>query len=325
MTQKPTSLETTGQPKKGGGCLKGCLTVLVVVILAIIGFFYFVSADLRRSDEEVLKTYQPSSEIAEIAEKNALTAKGKATLYRAKPELVDAKDFMKYCQSEARGIESLACNAPKPGGGPFGGRKMFLLKIEDPRFVDHKYAAAVHEMLHVAYSRLGPGEKKNLKDLLNQEFAKHQNDLHLLAVVDLLKEKKGEEDVLEELHSKFAVEYSNLLPELEEYYKQYFADRQKVVQLYKDGGFNSRVRKMDELAYEAKMLESKLIGLRDQLTAYQNAGDLANYNSLVPQFNNLVNQYNAKAAEAKRIYSEIEQFYQYFKPGYQPLQEKISK
>jgi hypothetical protein len=65
--------------------------------------------------------------------------------------------------------------------------------------------------------------------------------------------------------------------------------------------------------------------MRNQLTTYQNAGDTANFNSLVPQFNSLVNQYNTRAAESKKVYAEIQEFYQYFKPDYQPPpEEKIT-
>ncbi|PIR06133.1 MAG: hypothetical protein COU40_01155 [Candidatus Moranbacteria bacterium CG10_big_fil_rev_8_21_14_0_10_35_21] len=99
------------------------------MVLLVGGIIFYLTAGMRQSDEKVLKTYQPSSEIIEIVEKNALTDKGKAILYRSEPELVDGETFRKYCF--ANGVEALACNAPKPGGGPFGGRKVFLLKIDD--------------------------------------------------------------------------------------------------------------------------------------------------------------------------------------------------
>ena len=318
MVQKPP------QGKKGIGCFTIALIVIFVPIVLLGGFIFFATGKERRTDKDILKSYQPAAEIAEIVEKNTLTDHGKATLYRADPQIVDAQTFTRACKTQARGVESLACVASKLGGGPFGGKQIFLLKIDDPRFSDHKYAASVHEMLHRAYARLSTDEKNRVNGFLDQELSKHPDDSHLTYVVDTLKSRKGSSasDISDELHSKFGIEYSDLSPELEEYYKQYFADRQKVVGLYKNGGFNSRVRRMDELAYEADALNSKLVSMRNQLSAYQNAGDTGNYNSLVSQFNNMVSQYNAKASESKRIYSEIQQFYQYFNPGYQPLGEK---
>lgn len=296
--------------KKGIGCLGIALIVVFVPILLLAGVIFFSSSQLRHSDEEILKTYQPSPEIAEIVEKNALTEKGKVELYRTDPKLVDAQSFIKYCRIQARGVEPLACNASKPGGGPFGGRQIFLLQIDDQRFSDHKFSATVHEMLHSAYNRLGSEEKKSLSVLLDQELKNHQNDSHLIMVIDTMKKnnKNDEEDIQEELHSKFGVEYSDLSPGLEDYYKQYFADRAKVVELFKKGGFNSRVRRMDEISYQTKTLAP-------QITEYKQAGDVAN-------FNRLVGQYNALAAESQRIYSEIQQFYQYFNPDYKAPENK---
>lgn len=298
------------QGKKGIGCLGISLIILAIPVLLIGGFIFFSTSQLRRSDEDILKTYQPKPEIAEIAEKNTLTDKGKATLYRGDPELVEAEAFIKYCRTQARGVEPLACNAPKPGGGPFGGRQIFLLQIDDQRFSDHKFSATVHEMLHSAYNRLGSEEKKSLNLLLEQELTKYQNDSHLMMVIDTMKKnnKNDEEDIQEELHSKFGVEYSDLSPELEDYYKQYFTDRSKVVELFKNGGFNSRVRRMDEIRYQTKTLAP-------QITTYEQAGDVDN-------FNRLVGQYNALAAESQRIYTEIQEFYQYFDPEYKPPAEK---
>lgn len=308
---------------KNGGCFKVALVVILAPILLIGGFIFVSTVQLRKSDEEILKTYKPTSEVADIAEKNTLTDKGKATLYRSDPQIVDSDTFIKDCQTATRGVETLACNAPRPGGGPFGGRQIFLLKIDDPRFSDHKYAAAVHEMLHSAYDRLSDSEKKRVNSLLDLELAKHKDDAHLSTVVGLLSQKGGSKSgVLNELHSKFGVEYSNLSPELEDYYKTYFNDRKKVVALYRNGGFNSRVRRMDEISYQTKALVPQLTSMQKQLTAYQNAGDAANFNNLLGQYNSLVSKYNGLAAESRKIYSEIQTFYKYFNPDYKPPETK---
>lgn len=302
------------QAKKGVGCFKVFLILLSLFIAFVVGGIIYSSRDWR-SDEFILKNYKPTAEIADIAEKDTLTDKGKATFYRANPNLVDGETFRKTCF--ANGVEALGCTT---------GFKILLLQIDDPKFADHKYAAAVHEMLHVAYRRMGTDEKKNLNALLEQELLRHSDDNHLIAVKDKLEEKqktgKSKQGFIDELHSKFAVEYSDLSPQLEDYYKQYFFDRTKVVELFKNGGFDSRVRRIDELNQEAGILNGKLTAMNNQIIAYKNAGDIGNYNSLIPQFNSMVNEYNTKAAESKKIYSEIETFYQYFNPDYKPPENK---
>lgn len=283
--------------KEQSGFLKILLLIILVPVLLIGGFFYFSTAQLRRLDEEVLKTYKPSSEVLDLAEKNGLTDKGKAALYRADPQFVDSEAFIKYCKTVSRGIEALACIALKPGGGPFGGKQIFLLKIDDPKFSDHKYAASVHEMLHSVYQRLSSDEKNKLAPLLQAELEKHNDDAHLTNIVETLEQKKSPEEVIEELHSKFGIEYKNLSPELEDYYKQYFTDRSKVVENYEKGGFNSRVRRLDGLNQELKALKAKL--------------DQAKNSELVGQF-------NGKVAEYNKILSEVETFYKLFKPDSKP-------
>lgn len=311
MPKSASPSSKSPQGKKGRGCLKGCLTAVVLFFAFIIGSMIYVSRDWR-SDEQVLKTYQPTAEIADIAEKNTLTDHGKATFYRTNPRFVDGETFRKYCF--ANGVEALGCTT---------GFKIYLLQIDDPKFADHKYAVSVHEMLHIAYRRLGAEEKKRLNTLLEQEFQRHQDDSYLLEVENKLKSRKNSssQDILSEFHSKFGVEQLNLSPELEQYYNQYFNDRQKVVELFKKGGFNSRARRLEELSYETKSLAPQLVSMEQQLTAYQNAGDKANFDKLVGQYNSLVSQYNSKAAESQRIFSEVEKFYQYFNPDYKPPQE----
>ncbi|OGZ40375.1 MAG: hypothetical protein A3I20_01970 [Candidatus Portnoybacteria bacterium RIFCSPLOWO2_02_FULL_40_15] len=317
-------VEKTLQKKKGVGCLKIVLIALATpILLFIVGFAFFAVKALLDSDEKVLRTYQARPEVADLAEKNTLTDKGKAILYRADPQFVDVRNFAKYCQVKEGGVEPLACIAPNPERGPFAERQIFLLKIDDPEFADHKYAASVHEMLHAAYGKLSSSKKEQLDVLLDQELSKHQNDLHLIAIIDILNQKtsKEKDDIHSELHSKFGVEYNDLSPELEEHYKKYFVDRQKVIELYKKGGFNSRVRKIDALNVELTSLNNQLTTLKSQLTAYQTTGNINSYNSLVSQFNSMVNQFNAKVAESKRVYNDIQEFYVLFNPDYQPPQE----
>lgn len=319
--------QQTTSAKKGSGCLKGCLIAILFPILVLAIFLFFATANLRRSDEEVLKTYTTTPQIQDLADKNQLTDKGRATLYRTDPQFIDAETFIKYCQTISRGIEALACIAPKPSGGPFGGKQIFLLQIDDKRFIDHKYSASVHEMLHMAYDLLGSEEKKKVDTLLNTELEKHKTDLHLQTILETLKtlKNKKERDILSELHSKFGVEYASVSNDLEEYYKKYFKDRSAVVKLYQTGGFNSRVRRLDTLAYEAKQLNGKLTSMQSQLNGYKSAGNIDKYNNLVATYNSLVNQYNAKSAESTRVYNEIQIFYKFFNPDYTPSKEVTTK
>ncbi|MCR4277417.1 MAG: hypothetical protein NUV80_00385 [Candidatus Berkelbacteria bacterium] len=304
-----TADNPTPVKKKRHGCLRGCV-IFALVIFAIIVVGVLTTGDFR-SDASVLKNYQPTAEFADIALKNTYTDKGKAMLYRTDPQFVNGETFRATCAAD--GIEGLACTDT---------RKTTLLQIDDPEFSDHKYSATTHEMLHVAYHKLTDDETTQVNALLDQELLKHKDDYHLTGILDMLKEKKAGDAtyVYSELHSKFGVEYTDLIPELEEHYKLYFNNRAEVVRLYREGGFNSRVRRIDQLNAEGVALETKMNALDSTLRSLQAAGvaneDVDAFNAKVNQFNSMVRQYNAKAAESQKVFSEIETFYRYFNPNY---------
>jgi len=320
MAQK-TSLP---QGKKGKGCLIGCLGLIIVLIVVFSGLEIYRRSVVRQRDENFLKTYQPKPEIADIAEKIGFTDEAKKTFYRSDPEFIPAATFAEYCLKN--GVEmALACARSETPGEKKGSKpRIFLLQIDDARFIDSRYPSAAHELLHLAYHKLSSSEKQRVDNLIDQEIVRHKEDTHIDSLTDILTNAGGnyQEAIRGEMHSVFGVEYRDIAPGLEEYYRQYFTDRSGVVSLNEQGGLETRVRKLDQLSQEEKLFDSKLTALNAQLTQYKNAGDEASYNNLVGQFNTMVSQYNAKAAEAKRVYSEISQLYQYFNPNYKPPQNK---
>lgn len=296
------------------------LKKIFLVLLAIpVILFLYASKDRRASDEAVLKNATPNDEIVSIAKTVTFTNKGKANFYRTNPEFVTQAIFSKHCGKKVE--LSLGCIIGyTPGRSPFSPPKIFLLKIEDPEYQDHKYAASVHETMHMVYMKLSSDEKQALHPLLEKEFQARQDDPHLTANMTMLKDSGG--DYLDELHSVFAVEYLNLSPELETHYSQYFNDRTVIVDLYQNGGLETKIRNFETINAQTTALNSQLLDLQSQLQGYQSSGNLTAYNNLLPQFNNLVYSYNAKVAQANQLYQEIDQFYKYFNPNYQTPQTK---
>ncbi|MEK7548800.1 MAG: hypothetical protein AAB499_02790 [Patescibacteria group bacterium] len=100
-----------------------------------------------------------------------------------------------------------------------------------------------------------------------------------------------------------------------------------VVSLYQNGGFNRRVRRIDQLNQEGVRMEAKLNALDSQLRSIRDAGniDVDAFNLQVNQFNRMVKQYNAKAEESKQLFAEVERFYRYFNPAYQTPQPKTEQ
>lgn len=307
------------QGKKGHGCLKGCLIFIGIIIVFGFAISSFVGQEWNRSDEDVLKSYKAPPEVTDLAETTGMNDKGRATLYRGEPQFIQGYAFKKKClgkgfQGELAGGCMLS-GPVKQGflGLPIAGTQIYLLKIDDPEFVDHKYTTAAHEMLHIIYKRLDSKDRKSIDELVDKEIERHKDDKYIVARVEAMKRlKKNYQD---ELHSQFGTAYRDVSPELEEHYKGYFADREKLLTLSDREGLTKRIRRQDELSQELTELNGKLTAMKAQIDAGNN--------DLVPQFNSMVSQYNTKATEVRQINSEMIQFYKYIDPDYQPPQQQF--
>jgi chromosome segregation ATPase len=144
---------------------------------------------------------------------------------------------------------------------------------------------AAHEMLHVAYARLGDAERQKVDTLLSAEYDKLKNDSALsdrVAFYD--RTEPGER--MNELHSILGTEVGSLDGELENYYQKYFTDRNKVVSLHA-----RYIAVFDELKTKSDALSQELNTLTDTINARMVA-----YNSDVESLNKAIASFNQRAA-----------------------------
>jgi hypothetical protein len=181
---------------------------------------------------------------------------------------------------------------------------------------------AAHEMLHAEYERLSDSERQEVDQMLVTFYESGSVDERIQKTVDLYRQTEPN-DLVNEMHSIFGTEITSLPAELENYYRQYFADRTKVV------GFSARyeaeftgrtaqIAEMDKQLAELKAsIESQEGSLSAQLAQlesesakldfYRDSGDVAAYNASVPGYNAKVKSYNAGVNELK---SDIEDYNQ---------------
>lgn len=311
----------TPQTKKGHGCLKGCLIILVIPILLLIGISGFISQEWNRSDRKVLSDVHPVAEIAEIPDKTGMNEFGRATFYRGDPVFTEGSEFRKHCLG--KGELALGCTLFGPGKGPLGlpvGKtNIYILRISDPEFSTHIITTGAHEMLHVAYRRMGSTQKKKIDALIDGEIAKRPSDQELNNRVSAM--KKIGIKYQDELHSQLGVLYQDISPELEEHYSQYFSDRRKLIYLAQNDGLNKNILRLDAMSAELKSLNSKLTAENNQLETYKKSGDKASFDKLALSFNSQVDFYNAKVREVNRLNNELKEFYHFIDPSYQPAKE----
>jgi hypothetical protein len=237
-----------------------------------------------------------------------MTEKAKHDFYVTHPELINGNTaFRQACPGFEQTIV-LGCYHSGYNSS------IYIYNVSDKRLDGVVEVTAAHEMLHSAYDRLGASDKQHINSLLSSFYA---NDLHDQRVLDTIDSYKKTEpnDVMNEMHSIFGTEITNLSGELETYYSRYFSDRSAVA-AYADNyasEFSSRSDKIK--SYEKDLaalklaidnqedkLDSQLAQIqteRRRMNQLRASGQTAEYNGAVPGFNALVNDYNSGITELK--------------------------
>ena len=288
-------------PKK----LLGSVLLLVAVFTAA-GLVWTNRYNLY--DWSRLQSYNAPPEIAALATDSGMDSYGRRLFYVNEPKLSDRSTFNSECKSTEQTIV-LGC---------YTGTNIYVFKVDDPKLQGVEEVTAAHEMLHAAYQRLSAKEKERINKLLNEAY-KRINDPRLTEVMaSYQKTEPGEQD--NELHSILGTEYANLGPDLETYYKKYFADRSKVVALasaYKkvfqdieskveqyDAELSLRKSEIARRENDLSTLEQSLASQKKQMDQLLASGQTRSYNAQVPTYNARVNEYNADVAEVKTLIDE---------------------
>lgn len=266
-------------------------------------------------DEIALRQYTPTAEITSIAERTQMTDHSKRFFYVSHPEINNAEQFNKNCQSKDEQSIVLGC---------YTMRKIYIFNVTDERLNGVKEVTAAHEMLHAAYDRLSNTEKKRVNALLEEESTKVQNP-RLINLIALYK-KTDPDQIQNELHSILPTEVPELSPELEEYYARYFEDRQLVVGLSQqyEAVFAENETRRTQLQTELELLRSEIESrtvsfnggitqLNTDIEAFNQKAQNGSFASQ-SQFNNerqrLINRQQALQQERAIIDSRIDLFNQ---------------
>lgn len=248
------------------------LAVLVICVGAAAGLFFnrqFVV------DQLSVWQYQPTEEVAQLAQRSAMNSQGKFYFYSSQPAVESAEKFNQECTKREESTAILGC---------YNGRNIFIYNVTDARLDGIKEVTAAHEMLHAAYDRLSTEEKTKVNTLLEAEYENIKNNKEFTErMAFYARTEPGER--ANELHSIIGTEVSSISPALEEYYKKYFVDRTKVVALHEKYAsiFLSLQKRSDEISV--------------QLTEVGNAieAQSASYNTATSQLNADIAAFNARA------------------------------
>jgi chromosome segregation ATPase len=268
---------------------------LLFFLLAITGIWQYQAI----YDWYYLSNYQPSTEIVQLADRAQLNDQGKRIFYLSDPKLDNKSEFNSHCPVTE---ESLVL-------GCYTGQ-IFVLRVDREELQEVMEVTAAHEMLHAAYHRLGSQERKELNQELDRYFAQLKNEK--LSNLIAQYEKNDPTSRHDELHAILGTQVMKLSPALEAHYSKYFADREKLVQLYLgyEAVFEDIKNAIDKLNKDIDLLKSQLHSLdsqletkraqidaiNSQLDTHRTNNNISEYNSLIPEQNRLVREYNSIVA-----------------------------
>lgn len=269
-----------------------------IALLTIVAVILFLWRD-NIVDWYKLKSYDPPTEIAQLANDIGLNDSSRRLFYVNHPEVTDAETFNKHCRDNEFTIV-LGCYLSGQSG-------IYLLNVTDERLAGVKQVTAAHEFLHGAYERLNSSERERIDELLLETYKKLDNP-RIKDTIGLYR-KQNPKVLPNELHSILGTEVRDLPEELEEYYSRYFFDRLKVVGYSEqyEHAFTERrnaIREYDEqlsklkvqvdnLSASLKNTEKQLISQRSHMNQLRASGQTDAYNAQVNDYNAKVNRYNA--------------------------------
>lgn len=246
------------------------LTYVVLIIVIVLLFVY------RQNiiDQIVVSSYEPSADVKAMVENIKLTEKGMFYLEASSTEINAAESFNKNCQRKEANSIILGC---------YSGMRIFVYDVKhDDRLKGVMSVTTAHELLHAAWDRLGIMDKNKITTLLYVEYNNKKTSELEDRMNYYTRQQPGDE--VTELHSIIGTEFRDLDPELEDYYKRYFVDRELIVSQYENYSkiFADLAKRQDELKKEI-----------DKLAESINT-DTLNYNNEVANINTLSNQLFAK-------------------------------
>ncbi len=194
----------------------------VVASLILIGLSFFIIANRQRIvDQITVWQFKSTTELTGLVERSGMNDYGKFLYLASQPVLDATQSFNSECDRVENTASILGC---------YSNNRIFVYDVSDPQLDGVREVTATHETLHAAYARLDDSIKNRINVLLEAEYKKLENNKDYSdRMAFYARTEPGERD--NELHSVIGTEIAIINPELEQYYNQYFSNRQKSVAL----------------------------------------------------------------------------------------------
>jgi hypothetical protein len=274
------------------------VTTLSLIGLIVLGAKVFTYDNLVFvQDSFAARGYQRSELVNSAAQDLSLTKYGNQLVNASRTEILDANNFNLACDNNGEKEDSYLL-------GCYWNRRIYVYDIKNDDLVGADEVTLAHEVLHAGYERLSSSQRAKINKLIKEQLEAGVDEIsseHL----DVYRNQNLPDDLfLDEAHAILGTEQLNLSPELSEYYSKYFQDRSRVVKLnssyakvFKDieNQLSQYKTQLDQYSAELDGVQARIgannsryLNLNSQADAKLGSGDIAGYNSLVPQINAIV-------------------------------------
>lgn len=252
---------------------RGFGSFLIWLVIVAILFFAYSYRDEFKARDFIL-----TGDLSEIVFSIKLTGRADTILRATHPELQQKDAFNESCHSHSQEVYVLGCYREDQD-------RLYVYNVNSKDLPGVREVTTAHEMLHAAYHRLYFWEKANLDKELKQVYDQLPQDSELRTSM----QSYPASEFSDELHSRLGTEIADLPASLENYYKRYFTDRQRIVE-YNTKYHAVFTKLKDETERLKKSIESKKQAIETRTKNYQNSQQALSLD--VNQFNNNANNGN---------------------------------
>jgi hypothetical protein len=291
--------------------------VIFLLLLAWLTALWLVALNRQNIfDWWRLRQYKAPAAVSALASQDTMTAYGRKVFYVNRPAIDEKSAFASACPNNG-GEQTIVLGCYH--GGQSG---IFLLNVSDSRLNGVEQVTAAHEMLHAAYDRLSDADRKKVDAMLLDYYNHGLQDQRILSTIAAYK-KTEPNDLVNEMHSVFGTEITQLPSGLEQYYKRYFTDRAQVavyaaqyqaeftsrqaVIAQDDAQLADLKTRIDTVKADLLSKQNDISARRDKLLAQKNSGDINGYNAGVPGYNGLIDSYNTEVQTIRNLTDQYNQ------------------
>lgn len=193
--------------------------------------------------------YEPTTQVATIAQRADLSDEGKFYFYASQPIIDTAAEFNTHCTRQEVSSAILGC---------YSAQRIYVYDVPNAELDGVEEVTAAHEMLHAVWERMSADEQETTGALLETAFSRINDPKLNERMAYYNRTEPGERT--NELHSILGTEYRDLGKSLEAYYKTYFVDREQIVNLHDkyQSVFDELKAQSDELAEAMTALKESI-------------------------------------------------------------------